>query len=105
MAQRLETSCILSSWSWEEGTQVEELTSEMGTHVLVVLEDVHGYMRLDPAKACTEGITLRQLVAWYTAFGAPTVQVSFNGKHLKNQIVCCFFLNAKHGSSFVDERN
>lgn len=52
--------------------------------MLVVLEDVSGYMWLIPAKACTAEFTVKQLVAWCVVFGALTVWVGGNGTHSGN---------------------
>ena len=57
------------------------------TYVLVVLEDVSGYMWLTPAKACTAEFTVKQLMAWCAAFGAPKVWVSDNGTHFRTRVL------------------
>lgn len=41
--------------------------------LMLLLEDVDGYMRLAPANACTANFAARQLVAWCAEVGAPKI--------------------------------
>ena len=41
-------------------------------YVLVILEDVNGYIWLRPSRACTANGTVEELVRWCATFGPPT---------------------------------
>ena len=57
-------------------SEVERGSDELDgyAYVLVLLEDVSGYIWLAPAKACTASFTARQLVTWSAVFGTPKVR-------------------------------
>ena len=56
-------------------------------YVLVILEDVSGYTRLRPSRACTANGTVEELVRWCATFGPPTKWVSDSATHLCNRVV------------------
>ena len=56
-------------------------------YVLVILEDVTGYTRLRPSKACTAKGTVEELVRWCATFGPLTTCVSDDATHVRNRVV------------------
>lgn len=55
--------------------------------MLVLLEDVGGYMWLTPANACKATFTARQFVARCAAFRARRSWASNNGTHFRNRVI------------------
>lgn len=56
-------------------------------YVLVLLQDVSGYIWLAPAKSCSARFTSRQLVPWCATFGASRSWASDNGTHFRSRVV------------------
>lgn len=57
------------------------------SYILVLVEDVSGYVWLMPAQVYKATFTARQLVAWYTALLAWKIWVSDNGTHFRNRTI------------------
>ena len=56
-------------------------------YVLVILEDMSGYIRLRPPRAYTANGTVEELVRWCATFRPPTTWVSDNATHFSNCVV------------------
>ena len=54
-------------------------------YVLVLMDDLSGYVWLRPAKSCTVNFVANELVSWCSAFGVPETWVSDNAQHFKNR--------------------
>lgn len=57
------------------------------TYLLVVVDDVSGYVWLEPAAKCTADVAARAIVKWSVLFGAPRVLVSDTARHFQNQLL------------------
>ena len=56
-------------------------------YVLVIVEDVSGYVWLRPARKCEANFVAKELVEWCSVFGRPTTWVSDNAAHFKNRVI------------------
>ena len=56
-------------------------------YVLVILEDMSGYIRLRPPRAYTANGTVEELVRWCATFGPLTTCVSDDATHVRNRVV------------------
>ena len=70
-------------------------------YVLVVKDDMSGYVWLQPKKATHAESTADTLLQWFAAFGASQVWISDKGAHFKNEIIAFLrdMLRADHRST------
>ena len=67
-------------------------------YLLVLVEDVSGYVWLEPEQSCTAAATARALIRWSVTFGPPKVWVSDTATHFKNGLIAMLAeaLNVDH---------
>ena len=68
-------------------------------YVLVMMDDMSNWVRLEPTEACTARLTAQHLLTWCKIIGVPGVWVSDTASHFKNQMMA-----ASEKSFGVDRR-
>ena len=73
---------------------MEESATDVGVdaaggfqYVLVILEDVSGYIWMRPSRACTANVTVEELDLLCATFGPPTTWVGDNATHFRIHVV------------------
>ena len=56
-------------------------------YVLVLMDDLSGYVWLRPAKSCTANFVANELVSWCSTFGVLETWVSDNAQHFKDRVL------------------